>query len=89
MKTINKFATVIMLAAAMSAGASSAMGLSQGTQPLDSIVGVSSASLSVNVRDGVATVFGNVDSGAEAAIAKGYVSQMAGVDRVISLITVN
>jgi osmotically-inducible protein OsmY len=73
----------------MAAGTASAMGLSQGTQPLDSIVGVSSASLSVNVRDGVATVFGNVESGSEAALAKAYVSQMDGVERVINLITVN
>ena len=89
MKTLNKIAATILVTGIMTAGTASAMGLSQGTQPLDSVVGISSANLSVNVRDGIATVFGNVESGAEAAIAKNYVSQMDGVDRVISLISVN
>ena len=89
MKNVNKIAAAILVTGMMTAGSASAMGLSEGTQPLDSVVGVSSANLSVNVRDGIATVFGNVESGAEAAIAKSYVSQMAGVDRVINLITVN
>ena len=89
MKNVNKIAAAILVTGMMTAGSASAMGLSEGTQPLDSVVGVSSANLSVNVRDGIATVFGNVESGAEAAIAKNYVSQMDGVDRVISLISVN
>lgn len=89
MKNVLRITAATIIAGMMTVGSASAMGLSHGTQPLDSVVGVSSASLSVNVRDGVATVFGNVESGAEAGIARNYVAQMEGVDRVISLISVN
>lgn len=51
--------------------------------------GVSSAQLSVNVKDGVATIFGNADSAVERNLAEKYVAQTEGVDRVINLVTYN
>ena len=89
MKTLNKIAATILVAGMMTAGTASAMGLSQGTQPLSSIIGVSSAAISVNVDDGVATLFGTADSGSEAALAAHHVSKLVGVDKVVNLITYN
>jgi hypothetical protein len=86
---LSKSIAALAIAGALSIGTASAMGLSAGTQPLDSIVGVSSASLSVTINDGVATLFGTTDSGAEAAIAANEVSQIEGVERVINLVTWN
>jgi mevalonate kinase len=86
---LSKSIAALAIAGALSIGTASAMGLSSGTQPLDSIVGVSSASISVNLTDGVATLFGNVESGAESALAANHVEKIEGVDRVINLITHN
>ena len=90
MKLLNtKTLTAVILAGMMTAGTASAMGLSQGTQPLTSIVGVSSAAISINVDGDVATLFGNVESGSEAALAASHVSKLDGIDKVINLITYN
>lgn len=51
--------------------------------------GVSSAHLNVNVKDGVATIFGTADSAAERNLAEKFVAKSEGVDRVINLITYN
>lgn len=54
---------------------------------LDSIPGVSGSSLNVQVNNGVATLSGTADSGAERALVKAYVAKMDNVDRVIDLVT--
>ena len=89
MRNVSKLAAAMVVAGIMTAGTTSAMGLSQGTQALLSIVGVSSSSISVNVDDGVATLFGSADSGSEAALAENHVAKLDGVDKVINLITYN
>ncbi len=86
---ITKTLAALAITGALSIGTASAMGLNAGTQPLDSIVGVSSASISVNLDNGVATLFGNAESGAESALAAHHVAKIDGVDRVINLITHN
>lgn len=89
MRNVSKLAAAMVVAGIMTAGNTSAMGLSQGTQALSSIVGVSSSSISVNVDDGVATLFGSADSGSDAALAENHVAKLDGVDKVINLITYN
>lgn len=89
MRNVSKLAAAMVVAGIMTAGTTSAMGLSQGTQALSSIVGVSSSSISVNVDDGVATLFGSADSGSDAALAENHVAKLDGVDKVINLITYN
>jgi osmotically-inducible protein OsmY len=90
MKLINsKSLTTLVLAGALSVGTASAMGLQQGTQALTSVVGVSSASIGVNVSDGTATLFGSAESGSEAALAEAHVAKLDGVEKVINLITFN
>ena len=90
MKTLNeKTFAALALTGALSIGTASAMGLDSGTKALDSVIGVNSASLSYTVKDGVATLFGNVDSQSEAALAKSFVSKVEGVDRVINLVNYN
>ncbi len=89
MKNVSKLAAAMVVAGIRTAGTTSAMGLSQGTQALSSIVGVSSSSISVNVDDGVATLFGSADSGSDAALAENHVAKLDGVDKVINLITYN
>ena len=81
--------TAIALTGALSIGTASAMGLDSGIKPLASVVGVSAPSVSVNIQDGVATLFGNVESNSEAQLAKTYVENIDGVDRVINLVTFN
>ena len=90
MKLLNtKTLAALAITGALSIGTASAMGLDSGTQPLNSVVGVSSANISVNLDDGVATLFGNVDSGAESALAASHVAKLDGVEQVINLITYN
>ncbi len=90
MKLFNtKTLAALAITGALSIGTASAMGLDAGTKALNSVVGVSSATLQVTVNDGVATLFGTTESGAEAAIAANQVSQMDGVDQVINLVTWN
>ena len=81
--------TAIALTGALSIGTASAMGLASGTKPLASVLGGSAPSVSVNIQDGVATLFGNVESNSEAQLAKTYVQNIYGVDRVIKLVTFN
>ena len=45
--------------------------------------------LSITVKNGVATLFGNTESGTEASLAENLIIQMHGVNRVINLITYN
>jgi len=54
---------------------------------LDSIPGVTSPSVNVNVNDGVATLFGQVDTASERKLAERHVAKLEGVDRVINLVT--
>ncbi len=88
MKLFNKksFAALAVLGA-LSIGTASAM--STTSMPLTSIVGVSSASVQVRITDGVATLFGNVESGSEAAIAQAYVANLDNVDKVINQLLIN
>jgi hypothetical protein len=90
MKLLNaKTLAALALTGAMSIGTASAMGLNEGTQPLDSVVGVIGTSISVKVDDGVATLFGNADSFSEASLAESHVERIDGIDRVINLVTYN
>lgn len=87
MKFINaKTIAAVALTGALSAGSVSAAGLDAGVQSLNSITGVSSANIKVLVDDGVATLFGYVDSNAEAALAEAHVEKLDGVDQVINRI---
>ena len=90
MKLFNsKTLAALAITGALSIGTASAMGLNAGTQSLDSVIGVSSANLSVSLNDGVATLFGNAESGAESALAASHVAKIDGVERVLNLITYN
>ena len=51
--------------------------------------GVTSASVNVSVKNGVATLFGTVDSSFERAKAERHIAKMDGVDKVINLISYN
>ena len=79
----------LALTAGMSVGTVSAMDLDSGTKFLHSVNGVSSPTLSYRVQDGVATLFGDTDSGFESNLAERHVAKIDGVDRVINLITYN
>jgi hypothetical protein len=90
MKLLNaKTLAAVALTGALSIGTASAMGLSTGTQPLNSVVGVNSASISYKVQDGVATLFGTTDSKSESQLAQYHIENIDGVDRVINLVTFN
>jgi len=90
MKFVNaKTIAALALTGALSVGTASAMGLNTGIMPVDSIAGVSSSNISVKVDNGVATLFGYVDSSHESALAQAHVEQIDGVDRVINLIIRN
>lgn len=54
---------------------------------LDSIPGVTAANVNYTVDNGVATLFGSVESKSESKMAERYIAQLDGVDRVINLIT--
>jgi hypothetical protein len=85
MKLLNaKTLAALALTGAMSIGTASAMGLDSGIKPLTSVAGISSTNISVKVDDGVATLFGFVDSNHEHALAEAHVADMEGVDRVIN-----
>lgn len=91
MKCFNtKTLATLIVVALMSAGsASAALMLKNGTSSLYSVEGVSSANLSVTLRNGVATLSGDVDSGVESALAADHVADMEGVTEVVNLISVN
>ena len=79
----------LALTGALSIGTASAMGLDSGTKPLGSVIGVNAPNVSVKIDDGVATLFGNVESFSEASLAQAHVENIDGVDRVINLVTYN
>ena len=90
MKLLNtKTLAALAITGALSISTASAMGLDAGTQSLNSVIGVSSASISVNLDDGVATLFGNAESGAESALTASHVAKLDCVERVINLLTYN
>jgi hypothetical protein len=90
MKNLNtKTMMALGLTGAMSMGTASANLPEIGTQPLNSILEATSPRLSVNVSDGIATLFGDAESGAEAAMVEERVADIEGVDHVINLITWN
>jgi len=64
----------------------SSMGIANAAT-IDSIPGVSSANINVNVENGVATLFGNTDTASERKLAERHVAKLEGVDRVINLVT--
>jgi len=76
----------LTLAGALFAGSASAM-ITSG--PVNGVVGISSASLNYTVDEGVATLYGDVDSGVESALAQAHVEKLQGVNKVINLISVN
>ena len=87
MKHLNdKTVTALLLTGAFSVGNVSAMGLDSGVRPLTSVNGVSSTDIRYKVDDGVATLFGTVDSNIESALAAAHVEKIEGVDRVINRI---
>lgn len=55
---------------------------------LNGLVGVGGATLSARVEDGVAIVYGEVESGAEAALAYDYVASIEGVDEVLEQVSI-
>ena len=90
MKTLNSKAMIALgLSSAMSLGTASANLPEIGTQPLNTIIDVYSPGLTVTVSDGIATLFGDAESGAEAAMAEERVSDIDGVEHVINLVTWN
>ena len=90
MKSLNSKAVIALgLSSAMSLGTASANLPEIGTQPLNTIVDVYSPGLSVTVSDGIATLFGDAESSAEAAMAEERVADIDGVDHVINLVTWN
>ena len=90
MKTLStKTIAALAITGALSIGSASAMGLNAGTKPLDTIVGISSPSVYVKIDDGVATLFGNVESSFDSNLAENHVENIEGVDRVINLVTYN
>ena len=89
MKLFNKttFASMLVIGA-LSVGTASAM-TDRHTTPLTGALGTSSVDLRVTVEDGVAYLFGNVDSGIESGLVEQHVAGLDGVDKVINLISVN
>lgn len=79
----------LALTGALSMGTASAAGLNAGVKPLASVIGISSTNIRVVVDDGVATLFGYVDSSHEANLAEAHVEKIEGVDRVINRIVRN
>ena len=88
MKLLNtKTFAALAIAGAMSFG--NAFAMNTRSMSVDSVVGVNSADLRITVDGGVATLFGNVESGAESALAKAYVKNLDGIDNVINQILIN
>ncbi len=87
MKFLNtKTLAALAIASAFSFGNAHAM--IKSTMPVYSVNGVSSASLTVTVDNGIATLFGSVDSGIESALAESHVAKLDGVEKVINQIQV-
>ena len=82
MKLFKKTAMVsALVVSAFAMGSASALTISA--------PGVNSPNLNVNVKDGIATIFGTADSAAERGLAEKFVANSEGVDRVINLVTYN
>ena len=83
MKLINNsFLTTLAVAATFSLGVAGAAAAAN----IGSVPGVN-GNVNVVVNNGVATVYGHVDSSFERNLTGKYVGSQAGVDRVINLIT--
>jgi len=88
MKLLNKKSiAALALLGAMTAGTASAM--TTITMPLSSVVGVNSADLQIHVEDGVAKLFGTVESRTEAELAQSYVEKIDGVNKVFNQVIIN
>ncbi len=83
---MKKTFAALALVGLLTAGTASAMGTSAS---VNGVVGLSSATVNYSLDDGVATLFGNVDSGVESALAQAHVEKLDGVEHVRNLITVN
>lgn len=82
-----KSLAALALITAMSAGTAQAM--NSVSMQINSVVGVSSTNLRVHIEDGVAHLFGTVESGVEAAIAEAHVKKLDGVNEVFNNILLN
>lgn len=88
MKLLNK-STIAAIAFASVFTFGNAIAKDTANMPLTSINGVTGAHLRVSVEDGVATLFGTVDSGVDAGLAIAHVAKMEGITEVSSYIVVN
>ena len=89
MKLFNKATLAsLFVIGALAAGTASAM-TDRHTTELTGVLSTSSVNLRVTVEDGVAYLFGNVDSAIESGHAARHVAGIEGVNKVINLITVN
>lgn len=90
MKFINsKTIASLLVLGAMSIGTASAAIPEGRTVPLTGVIGVQSTDLTIRIKDGVATLFGDVETRGEAALAKSYVEKLEGVDKVRNLVVIN
>jgi len=82
MKLFNKTAIAsVLVLGSLAMGPASAI-------TLNSLPGVTGSSIQVHIdREGVATLFGQTDSGAEKGIAERHVAKLDGVEKVINLVT--
>lgn len=85
--TKNSTVAATVVAAAMNPSTASAANSGGTTDTLQPVSDTSSVNLSITVKNGVATLFGNTESGADSVVTENLVLQMHGVDRVINLIT--
>ena len=77
------------ISGAMSIGTAAADTSEYAVKTNNSIVAVSSPDLRVTVYDGIATLLGTADSGAEARAVEKHISDVDGVEHVINMITWN
>lgn len=90
MELLTKNKSLSLLAAGLLfSGSAMAILPATGTKPLNSIIGVTSSTLNVTIKDGTAYVSGTVDSGGEISLVLSHVSNMDGVDRVVNMVTVH
>ena len=54
---------------------------------LDSLPGATGTNINVKIDNGVATLFGQADSGIDRKIAERHVAKLEGVNKVINLVT--
>ena len=87
MKLSTKTIAAVALIGAFSFGNAQAADIKN--MPLNSVIGVNSADLRVTIDNGIATLFGTVENGGEAALAQAHVKKLEGVDTVRSNILLN